>query len=73
LPSVDKEKDETFSSQSFWNVTDVNQLNQDARLNATITELILFDPSIQDGTYLLNIQIASSKMRVQVSLFVCRY
>jgi hypothetical protein len=30
-----------FSSQSFWNVTDVNQLNQDARLNATITELIL--------------------------------
>jgi hypothetical protein len=32
---------ETFSSQSFWNVTDVNQLNQDARLNATITELIL--------------------------------
>jgi hypothetical protein len=35
------------------NVTDVNQLNQDARLNATITDFV--DPSIQDGTYLLNI------------------
>jgi hypothetical protein len=42
LPSVDKEKDEgNFSSQSFLNVTDVNQFKQDARLNATITEMIL--------------------------------
>jgi kynurenine formamidase len=61
LPSVDKEKDEgkLLAHKAFWNVTDVNQLNQDARLNATITELIFVDPSIQDGTYLLNIQIAS--------------
>jgi hypothetical protein len=42
LPSVDKEKDEgKLLAQSLWNVTDVNQLNADARLNATITEMIL--------------------------------
>jgi hypothetical protein len=40
LPSVDKERDEANSTQSLWNVTDVNQLNADARLNATITEMI---------------------------------
>jgi hypothetical protein len=35
LPSVDKEKDEGNLPQhkSFWNVTDVKNLNQDARLN----------------------------------------
>jgi hypothetical protein len=35
----DKEKDvkENFGSQSFWNVTDVKDLNADARINATIT------------------------------------
>jgi hypothetical protein len=39
---VDKEKDEeAASSQGFWNVTDVNHLNEDARQNATITEMIL--------------------------------
>jgi hypothetical protein len=70
LPSVDKEKDEgNFSSQSFWNVTDVNQLNQDARLCYN-NRIDFVDPSIQDGTYLLNIQIASFENdAVQVSLF----
>ncbi|MFT5253265.1 MAG: kynurenine formamidase [Flavobacteriales bacterium] len=61
LPSVDKEKDEgkLLAHKAFWNVTDVNHLNQDARLNASITELIFVDHSVQDGTYLLNLQIAS--------------
>ena len=61
LPSVDKEKDEgkLLAHKAFWNVTDVNQLNADARLNATITEMIFVPDTITDASYLLNIQIAS--------------
>jgi kynurenine formamidase len=61
LPSVDKEKDEgkLLAHKAFWNVTDVNQLNSDARLNATITEMIFVADTIIDASYLLNLQIAS--------------
>jgi kynurenine formamidase len=61
LPSVDKEKDEgkLLAHKAFWNVTDVNQLNADARLKATITEMIFVPDTITDASYLLNLQIAS--------------
>jgi kynurenine formamidase len=61
LPSVDKEHDEgkLLAHKAFWNVRDVNQLNDDARLDATITELIFVSDSVIDGDYLLNLQIAS--------------
>lgn len=61
LPSVDKEKDEgkLLAHKAFWNVKDVNNLNDDARKNATITELIFVDDAVKDGSYLLNLQIAS--------------
>lgn len=61
LPSVDKEHDEgkLLSHKAFWNVKNVNVLNADARLNCTITELIYVSDEIQDGSYLLNLQIAS--------------
>ena len=61
LPSVDKEKDEgkLLAHKAFWNVIDVNHLNEDARVNATITEMIFVADSIRDGSYLLNLQIAS--------------
>ena len=61
LPSVDKEKDEgkLLAHKAFWNVTNVNELNADARVNATITELIFVDDAVLDGSYLLNLQIAS--------------
>ncbi|OIQ21728.1 MAG: metal-dependent hydrolase [Flavobacterium sp. MedPE-SWcel] len=61
LPSVDKEKDDgkLLSHKAFWNVKDVNNLNDDARHDATITELIFVPDTIVDGTYLLNLQIAS--------------
>ena len=61
LPSVDKEHDEgkLLAHKAFWHVNDVNQLNDDARLNCTITELIYVDDKIADGSYLLNLQIAS--------------
>ena len=61
LPSVDKEKDDgkLLAHKAFWNVTDVNQLNEDARLSCTITEMIFVPNEVADGIYLLNLQIAS--------------
>ena len=61
LPSVDREEDEgkLLAHKAFWNVKDVNTLNEDARLNATITEMIYVDETISDGSYILNLQIAS--------------
>jgi len=60
-PSVDKEHDEgkLLAHKAFWDVKDIDNLNQDARLDATITELIYVQDDVQDGNYLLNIQIAS--------------
>ncbi|HEY4617886.1 MAG TPA: cyclase family protein [Flavobacterium sp.] len=61
LPSVDKEKDEgkLLAHKAFWNVTDVKNLNPDARMDATITEMIYVADHVKDGSYLLNLQIAS--------------
>lgn len=61
LPSVDREHDEgkLLAHKAFWNVTDVNNLNADARHDATITEMIYVPDDVQDGSYLLNLQIAS--------------
>ncbi len=61
LPSVDKEKDQgqLLAHKAFWNVTNTQQLNPDARLDCTITELIFVPNHLKDGSYLLNLQIAS--------------
>jgi kynurenine formamidase len=61
LPSVDREEDEgkLLAHKAFWNVKDVNNLNDDARLSCTITEMIFVEVTIQDGSYILNLQIAS--------------
>ena len=61
LPSVDKEHDEgkLLVHKAFWNVKDTVNLNSDARLNATITEMIYVPDEIEDGNYILNLQIAS--------------
>jgi len=61
LPSVDKEHDEgkLLAHKAFWNVKDTLNLNTDARLNATITEMIFVPDEIEDGEYILNLQIAS--------------
>lgn len=55
LPSVDKEKDggELKGHHAFWDV------NGEIRLDATITEMIYVPHRVPDGTYLLNLQIAS--------------
>jgi kynurenine formamidase len=61
LPSVDREEDEgkLLAHKAFWNVKDVNNLNDDARLNSTITEMIFVENEVKDGSYILNLQIAS--------------
>ena len=61
LPSVDKEHDEgkLLAHKAFWNVKDTHNLNSDARFNATITEMIYVPDEIEDGNYILNLQIAS--------------
>jgi kynurenine formamidase len=61
LPSVDKEHDEgkLLAHKAFWNVKDTHNLNSDARFNATITEMIYVPDEIEDGSYILNLQIAS--------------
>lgn len=61
LPSVDREEDEgkLLAHKAFWNVKNVNNLNDDARLNCTITEMIYVEDEVQDGSYILNLQIAS--------------
>lgn len=61
LPSVDRENDEgkLLSHKAFWNVKNVNNVNDDARFDCTITELIFVSYNISDGSYLLNLQIVS--------------
>ena len=61
LPSVDREEDagKLLAHKAFWNVKNTKILNEDARLDCTITELIFVNDSVSDGTYLLNLQIAS--------------
>ena len=54
LPSVDREKDEglLLSHNAFWNT------KGKLRLDETITELIFVPNNIDDGSYLLDIQMA---------------
>lgn len=61
LPSVDREEDDgkLLAHKAFWNIKNTNDLNEDARINSTITELIFVPNDIQDGNYLLNLQIGS--------------
>ncbi|HDZ15672.1 MAG TPA: cyclase family protein, partial [Pricia sp.] len=55
LPSVDKEQDggHLLSHKTFWD------FNGQLRKKATITELIFVPDGINDGAYLLNLQVAA--------------
>jgi len=61
LPSVDKEVDEgkLVAHKAFWNVQNTQKVNDDARFDCTITELIFVENDVQDGSYVINVQIAS--------------
>ncbi|SHG98014.1 cyclase family protein [Winogradskyella jejuensis] len=54
LPSIDRERDggELRGHNAFWNTSG------ELRLDATITEFIYVPNKIEDGTYMLNLQIA---------------
>lgn len=56
LPSVDREEDEgkLLAHKAFWNYPSNN-----IRQHCTITEMIYANNHISDGSYLLNLQIAS--------------
>jgi kynurenine formamidase len=55
MPSIDKEHDEgkLISHHTFWQYPDNTQFQK------TITEFIYVPNEIDDGTYILNLQIAS--------------
>lgn len=55
MPSVDREQDggKLEAHHCFWNYPEL------PRLDKTITELIYVPNEVQDGTYILNLQIAS--------------
>ncbi|MFC7358028.1 cyclase family protein [Jejudonia soesokkakensis] len=55
LPSVDKEKDggQLLAHKAFWNYPEM------PRYECTITEFIYVSNSIKDGSYLLNLHMAS--------------
>lgn len=58
LPSVDKEQDEglLLGHHIFWGLD--KESKHTNRTNCTITELIYVDDNVEDGIYLLNLQIA---------------
>ncbi len=55
LPSVDREQDEgkLLAHKAFWNY------HENPRRDCTITEMIYVPDSIEDGSYFLNLQMAS--------------
>ena len=63
LPSVDREEDDgkLLAHRAFW------QYPGRPRENCTISELVYVNNSIEDGLYLLNLQIASFEIDVSPS------
>jgi len=63
LPSVDREEDEgkLLSHKAFWEYPDKIDTEK------TISEMIFVDNTIQDGLYLLNLQIVSFELDVSPS------
>ena len=61
MPSIDRTFDEgrLINHRIFWNVKPGSfEVNAEKRVNSTITELIYVPNEVEDGEYLLNLQIA---------------
>ena len=61
LPSIDRLFDEgnLGNHRNFWRVEPGSfEINENTRMNSTITEMIYVPNEVQDGEYLLNLQIA---------------
>lgn len=61
LPSVDREEDggKLLGHKAFWNLNDITKSADSNRAHCTITELVYIRNDIEDGLYLLNLQIPS--------------
>jgi hypothetical protein len=61
LPSIDRLFDDgkLTNHRIFWNVeAETRELNAGSRIHSTITEMIYVPNEVEDGEYLLNLQIA---------------
>lgn len=63
LPSVDREEDGgmLINHRLFWNVQ-FDRADEKSRNSATITELIYVPSEIEDGLYLINLQVPSLEL-----------
>lgn len=61
LPSVDREVDggKLKCHKAFWQVGDVNDTQDNPRKHCTITELVFVPNEVEDGLFMLNLQIPS--------------
>ncbi|MBL4773782.1 MAG: cyclase family protein [Alcanivoracaceae bacterium] len=65
MPSIDKMYDDGYLNNHhiYWNIEPNSRLiNDDSRLDRTITEMIYVDDSIADGYYCLNLQIPAFEL-----------
>jgi kynurenine formamidase len=55
MPSIDREEDQgkLLAHHAFWNYPAA------PRMHATITEMVFVDDAVDDGLYMLNLQVAS--------------
>ena len=55
MPSIDREEDQgkLLAHHSFWNYP------SEPRMEATITEMVYVEDTVEDGLYMLNLQVAS--------------
>jgi arylformamidase len=61
IPSIDRLHDEgkLVNHRIFWNMAEKSrEINSETHVNSTITEMIFVRNDIEDGEYLLNLQIA---------------
>ena len=55
MPSIDREEDQgkLLAHHAFWNYP------SEPRMEATITEMVFVEDTVEDGLYMLNLQVAS--------------
>jgi len=55
MPSIDREEDQgkLLAHHAFWNYP------SEPRMEATITEMVYVEDTVNDGLYMLNLQVAS--------------
>ena len=65
MPSIDKMYDDAQLSNHhiYWNIEPNSRLlNDDSKIQRTITEMIFVDDTVEDGLYCLNLQIPAFEL-----------